>query len=252
VLGHALAVQSLRAACPGKAPPVGLAENVPNVVPVLDAPQHVAAARAALREMSGMYLTPIFEGTYHPNYLREQGADAPTFTDDEMRAIATPLDFLGINLYAPTYVRADPAEERGWSIVPCDASYPRMHMPWLTIGPSILYWGPRLAREAWNLRLPLYVTENGCASPDEVNERGEVVDTARVMYLQEHLIHAHRAAAEGLLQGYFLWSLLDNFEWAFAYTRRFGIHYVDFETQRRIPKLSARFYADVIRRNALG
>ena len=86
-----------------------------------------------------------------------------------------------------------------------------------------------------------------------LTENREVLDTGRVMYLQQHLIQAHRAAAEGYpLRGYFLWSLLDNFEWLWGYTRRFGICYVDYRTLERIPKLSARFYSDVIRRNAVG
>jgi beta-glucosidase len=127
-----------------------------------------------------------------------------------------------------------------------------MHMPWLNIGPSITYWGPRLVSENWKVPA-IYITENGCAYPDRPTEKNEIFDTARVMYLQQHLIHASRATSEGVpLKGYFLWSLMDNFEWAFGYTKRFGIHYVNYETMQRTPKLSARFYADVIRRNAIG
>jgi beta-glucosidase len=253
VYGHGLAVQAIRASAP-KPARVGLAENIPNVVPVLESPEHIAAARAALRELSGMYLTPILEGTYHPAYLEAQGADAPAFTEAEMKTIAAPLDFVGLNLYSPTYVRQDDnaPRGRGWSVVANDPAYPRMDMPWLSIGPSLLYWCPRLVSETWKVPA-IYVTENGCAHPDRPNAAGEILDTARVMYLQQHLIHAHRATAEGYpLKGYFLWSLVDNFEWASGYTKRFGIHYVNFETQQRTPKLSASFYADVIRRNAVG
>lgn len=252
VFAHGLAAQAVRAASPAPIR-VGLAENIPNVVPLLETPQHIGAAREALRELTGMYLTPILEGSYHPAYLAQEGADAPVFTEEEMRVIATPLDFIGLNLYAPAYVRHDPDSPRGWSLVSCDETYPRMHMPWLFVGPSILYWAPRLVSEVW--RVPaVYVTENGCAAADQpVNGNDEVLDTGRVMYLQEHLIHAHRAVAEGYpLKGYFLWSLIDNFEWAWGYTRRFGICYVNYETLERTPKLSARFYADVIRRNAVG
>ena len=114
-----------------------------------------------------------------------------------------------------------------------------MYMPWLNIGPSILYWGPRLLSDIWGVK-SIYITENGCANPDVPNARGEILDTARVMYLREHLIHAHRAVAEGYpLKGYFLWSLMDNFEWAVGYTRRFGICHVNYETLERTPKLSA-------------
>ena len=181
-----------------------------------------------------------------------EGPDAPVFTDAEMRAIATPLDFVGLNLFAPTSVRHDAASPRGWSAVPNPDHYPRMHMPWLHIGPSVMYWGPRLVSELWKVPA-VYVTENGCAVPDRPNERNEILDTDRVMYLQQHLVHLHRAVAEGYpVKGYFLWSLMDNFEWAFGYTRRFGICYVNYQTLERTPKLSASFYADVIRRNAVG
>lgn len=249
VYGHGLAAQAVRAVCKA---PVGLAENIPNVVPLLETPDDISAARQALREMTGMYLTPIMEGKYHPAYLEKEKADAPVFTEQEMKVIGTPLDFIGINLYAPTYVRHDPSVARGWSEVPCGEHYPKMHMPWLNIGPSILYWGPRLCAELWSPRA-IYVTENGCAYPDKPNSKNEIDDPARVMFLQNHLMHLQRAVAEGIaVKGYFLWSLLDNFEWAFGFTKRFGICYVNYQTLERIPKLSARFYSEVIRNNALG
>jgi beta-glucosidase len=198
-----------------------------------------------------MYLTPILEGRYHPAYLQDQAADAPMFTDEQMKVISTPLDFVGLNLYAPTYVRHDASSPRGWSAVRCDESYPRMQLPWLLLGPSILYWAPRLVSEIWNVPA-IYIAENGCASVDHPAEDGVVYDVGRVMYLQQHLMHLHRAAAEGYpVKGYFLWSLLDNFEWACGFTRRFGITHVDFETLERTPKLSAKFYADLVRHNAL-
>jgi beta-glucosidase len=248
VLGHGLAAAALRAS----GLKVGLAENVPGVVPVLETAEHIDAAKRALRALTGMYLTPILEGKYHPDYLEDQEDDAPVFTDEEMKTIATPLDFVGVNLYFPTYVRHDPNDRRGWSVIPCGPDYPRMHMPWLTLGPSILYWVPRLLSEIWKVPA-IYVTENGCANPDRPGEDRQTRDTARMMYLQQHLIHAHRATAEGYpLRGYFLWSLMDNFEWTFGYTRRFGIHYVNYQTLERTRKLSAEFYADVIRRNAVG
>ena len=249
VLGHGLAVAAFRAAAK-KSPPIGLAENLPAVVPILEREDHIAAAKIALREMSGMYLTPIFEGRYHEAYL--ESPDAPTFTDADMKVIATPIDLLGMNLYAPTFVRHDPASSRGWSKLPDDPEYPRMHMPWLLIGPSIAYWTPRLASELWKPQA-IYITENGCAYPDRLAASGEILDTARAMYVQEHLIHANRATAEGYpLKGYFLWSLMDNFEWAYGYTKRFGICHTNYRTLERTPKLSARFYADVIHRNGLG
>jgi beta-glucosidase len=251
ILGHGMAVQAFRAASP-RTVPIGLAENVPAAVPVLERPEHISAAKEALRALSGMFLTPIFEGAYPESYLTEQGVDAPKFTDAEMRTISTPLDLLGLNLYTPVIVRAEPHNPRGWTIDPFGESHPKMHMPWLNLFPSVLYWTPRLVSELWKPKA-VYVTENGCAAPDAPDADGRVSDLSRLMYLQEHLVHAARATSEGVpLAGYFLWSLLDNFEWNYGYTKRFGVVHVDFATQKRTPKLSAHFYADVIRRNAVG
>ncbi|MGH8000388.1 MAG: family 1 glycosylhydrolase [Brasilonema sp.] len=98
--------------------------------------------------------------------------------------------------------------------------------------------------------LPVFITENGCASQDEVNADGEVIDTDRIMYLRQYLKSAHRAVSEGYpLKGYFLWSLMDNFEWEWGYSRRFGIVYVDYKTQQRIPKASFEWYTECIRQN---
>jgi len=249
VYGHGLAVQAVRAVSKAQ---VGLAENIPAVVPIMETEEDIIAAREALRELGGMFLTPIMEGKYHSAYLEAEKADAPVFTDSDMKVISTPLDFLGLNLYAPIYVRHDPAAPHRWSEVLCGENYPKMHMPWLNIGPQILYWVPRLCHENWKPR-SIYITENGCAYPDLPNEKNEIDDLGRVMFLQNHFIHMHRATTEGIpVKGYFLWSLLDNFEWAWGYTKRFGICYVNYETMQRIPKLSAKFYSDVIRKNAVG
>ncbi len=251
LLAHGLAVQAMRAVSP-KPLRIGLAENVSPCIPITEQEPHIAAARDAFRESTGMYLVPIMEGAYHPAYLEAEGADAPVFTDEEMRTIAAPLDFLGLNLYHGRYIRHDADNPKGWSEVPCAEPYPHMPIYWLSIAPQVLYWVPRFAAELWQ-PAALYITENGCPYPDQPDADGEIWDTARVMYLQQYLIHLHRAVAEGLpVRGYFLWTLMDNFEWAFGYTKRFGICYTDFATQRRTPKLSARFYRDVIRRNAIG
>lgn len=148
VYAHGLAAQALRA---NSSKPVGIAENVPNIVALLESPEHVSAAKEAMREMTGMFLTPIMEGKYHPAYLEKEGANAPVFTEEQMKVIATPLDFVGINLYAPIYIRHDPNAPHGWSHVACDEHYPKMHMPWLNLGPNILYWGPRILSELWKI-----------------------------------------------------------------------------------------------------
>lgn len=250
LLGHGMAVQAMRAQR-SKGPPIGLAENVPACVPVLETQQNIDAARKCFRETSA-FLTPIMEGAYHSSYLEREGPDGPQFTEAEMKIIGTPVDFVGLNLYAPTYVRHAPEKPSGWEIIPCGPEYPKMHMPWLNIGPSILYWTPRFVSELWKCPA-IYITENGCANPDRPNEKNEIWDLGRMMYLQQHLIAAHRAVNEGYpLKGYFLWSLLDNFEWLWGMTKRFGMCYTNYTTLERTPKQSARFYADVIRRNAVG
>jgi beta-glucosidase len=251
LLGHGLAVQAMRAAAPGRLR-IGLAENVAPCVPVAEQEPHLAAARNAFRQLNGTYLVPIMEGAYHPAFLEAEGTDAPLFTEEEMRTIAAPLDFLGLNIYNGRYIKHDDSSPTGWSEVPCSEPFPHMPIYWLSLAPQVLYWVPRFASELWRTE-NIYITENGCPYPDQPDASGEVWDTARVMFLQQYLIHLHRAAAEGYpVRGYFLWSLMDNFEWAFGYTKRFGICHTDFATQKRTPKLSAKFYRDVIRRNAVG
>jgi beta-glucosidase len=167
-----------------------------------------------------------------------------------MQAIGSRIDFVGFNVYTPTYVRADDSRQ-GYSVETRPSSYPHMASPWLAIGPECIYWAIRNATELWNPPA-IFITENGCSADDVVTPEGRIEDTDRVMYLRNHLTHLQRAAAEGYpIKGYFLWSLLDNFEWLDGYSKRFGIHYVDFKTQKRTPKLSAEWYREVIRRNAV-
>jgi beta-glucosidase len=251
VYGHGLAVQAVRAASP-KPLRVGLAENPIPCIPILETQEHIGAAREAFRELNGMFLTPICEGAYHPAYLEDQGSDAPCFTEEEMAVISSPLDFLGLNLYAGQYIRHDEEAPRGWTLVPTDDEYPRMHVDWLTFAPAVLYWSPRHAAELWNPRA-IYITENGCPNPDQLDETNAIMDTGRVMFLQQYLINAHRCVTEGYpLMGYFLWSLMDNFEWSWGYTIRFGIYNTNYRTLERVPKLSAKYYKQVIMNNACG
>ena len=126
-----------------------------------------------------------------------------------------------------------------------------MMSPWLHVGPEALYWGPKLAAQIWNIK-EIYITENGASSTDVLTPDGHVYDSDRIMYLRNYLTQLHRAVSEGVpVRGYFLWSLMDNYEWADGYAYRFGIHYVDFATQKRTPKMSAHFYREVIARNGL-
>ena len=249
VLGHGLAVQAIRANAKAGTK-VGLAENMTVCVPVIESAPHIAAAIRATREVNAQYMTVIEEGKYTDAYLRQAGADAPKFTPDDLKIISSPLDFVGINIYTPMYVRAD-ASPAGYATVPHPRSFPHMASPWLFVGPEALYWGPRHLASIWKVR-EIYVTENGCSSSDIPAADGKAYDTDRVMYLRNYLTQLQRATAEGVpVRGYFAWSLMDNFEWADGYTNRFGLHHVDYKTQKRTPKLSADFYREVIAKNAV-
>jgi beta-glucosidase len=249
VLAHGLAVQAIRAkAKPGTK--VGLAENFNIPIPVIEAEPHLKASVQATRVLNAQYLTVIMEGKYVDEYLRQEGANAPKYTAEDLKIISSPLDFVGMNVYTPTYVRADESSQ-GFAVVPPPSSYPHMASPWLNIGPEALYWAPRHVGQIWNVK-EMYVTENGCSSADVLAPDGQVYDTDRVMFLRNYLIHLHRAVTENFpVRGYFLWSLMDNFEWGDGYSLRFGLYYVDYQTQKRIPKLSAHFYRSVIEKNAV-
>jgi beta-glucosidase len=168
----------------------------------------------------------------------------------DMQIIDSPLDFVGLNVYSPEYVRADDSPA-GYAVVPKQSSFPHMPSPWLFVGPEVIYWAVRNVTTLWKPK-EIYITENGCSADDIVRPDGRINDTDRVMYLRNHLMHLQRAAAEGYpVKGYFLWSLLDNYEWADGYSKRFGIHYVDFKTQKRTPKLSAEWYTATIAGNSV-
>ncbi len=251
VLGHGMAVQAIRAHGK-KGTQVGLAENATVFVPVIENPEHIEAAHRATREENAPFLTAVLEGKYTDDYLKREGANAPKVEADDMKIIGSPLDFVGLNVYTPEYVRAD-SSVAGYKIEKRQASFPRMASTWLYIGPEVIYWAVRNVSDIWKPK-ELYITENGCSADDVLTAEGRIEDTDRVMYLRNHLMNLHRAAAEGYpIKGYFLWSLMDNFEWADGYSKRFGLHYVDFKSdaRTRTPKLSAEWYRNVIARNAV-
>ncbi len=197
--------------------------------------------------MNRQFLDPVFHGRY-PEELPEIFGEAWTeASEDDLRLIRQPLDFLGINYYSRAVTRYD---AKAWPVYASRVKQRRrIHtaMDWEAYAPGLtdtlewvrLHYGD----------IPLYVTENGAAFPDPAAANGEVVkDPRRVAYLRAHLRAAAEAIARGVdLRGYFVWSLLDNFEWSNGYTKRFGIIHVDFETQKRTPKASALFYSRVIR-----
>ncbi len=247
VLGHGLAVQAIRANAKAGTK-IGLAENVSICIPVIESPEHITAAMTATREMNAPYMTVIQEGKYTDAYLAAAKNDAPKFTAEDLKIISSRLDFVGINIYTGRYIRAADTP-LGFASVPHPVTFPHMASPWLFVSPEALYWGPRQLNKVWGIK-EIYITENGCSSADVPADDGKVYDTDRVMYLRNYLTQMQRATREGIpVKGYFLWSLMDNFEWADGYTNRFGLHYVDFTTQKRTPKLSADYYKQVIARN---
>jgi len=248
ILAHGLGVQAIRAHAKSGTQ-IGLADNTIFYVPVIETPEHIEAAKQATRDTNAMFLTAIMEGRYIDSYLQAQGADAPKVQAGDMKTIGSPLDFVAINVYAPEYVRADPSPA-GYKILPHQPDSPKMASPWLYVGPEVAYWAVRCVSELWKPKA-LYISENGCSTDDAVVD-GRVDDPDRIMYLRNYIGQFQRATREGYpLKGYFLWSLMDNFEWADGYGKRFGVHYVDFATQQRTPKLSAHWYRELIARNAL-
>ncbi len=250
MLAHGLAVQSIRARADAGTR-CGPAENLDVAVPLVETEANVAAARSAVREMNAPYLTLMMEGRYTDDYLATQGADAPRFTDGELAIINSPVDILGINVYSPTTYVVASDDPGGYRKVPFNASHPRMRSAWQLVGPEALYWAPKLVQSLWS-PAEMYVTENGCAADDHVADDGRIYDTDRVMYVRNNLTHLQRATAEGApVKGYFLWSLMDNFEWSVGYQHRFGIVHVDFETQQRTPKMSAELFREMSRTNSV-
>ncbi|CAN5787876.1 GH1 family beta-glucosidase [soil metagenome] len=245
---HAEAVRAYRAEGRGK---IGLVVNLE--------PKHHASNRRRDREaaqradayMNRWYLDPVFLGEY-PEALRAMFGEAwPEFSAADLEGIRATIDFLGVNYYSRSVVRdapglLPPGTARVWQR---RATHTRTQWE---VYPEGLVETLVGVRERYG-DIPLYVTENGAAfyDPPVVGEEG-VRDALRVIYLRDHLRAAHRAIDQGVdLRGYFVWSLFDNFEWALGYSKRFGIVHVDFETQARTLKESARFYADVIRTNGV-
>jgi beta-glucosidase len=250
VLAHGLAVQAIRARG-ATGTKVGPAENIAAAVPAINTPEHVKAAEIATRELNAAFLTVMLEGRYTDAYLADTGADAPKFTDEDLNVIATPLDFVGINVYRPNMYVEPSDQPAGYRTIPISASHPKMASAWHIVGPEAMYWAPRHLTSLWSPK-SIFITENGCAAADVIADDGKIYDTDRVMFLRACLTQLQRATSEGVpVNGYFLWSAQDNFEWIWGYGDRFGIVYVDFDTLERTPKLSAEWFRETAKQNAV-
>ncbi len=231
-LAHGLAVQALRA---GGAATVAAVLNLAPVYAIEPGEQHETAAESLDTWRNDMWLDPIVDAAYGERVLAaaEPWGGMPVEHGD-LEVAASPIDWIGVNYYHDLHVpdtRPGPRTEMGWPITP-----------------SGMY--DVLASTAQRTGLPLFVTENGAAFPDSSD--GSFDDVDRVAFLEAHLRSVHRAIQDGIdVRGYYVWSLLDNLEWSFGYSRRFGLVHVDYETQRRTPRSSFWRYHDIIQANGL-
>ena len=248
-LGHGYALAGLRSC--GHDLKIGLAHDPRACLPILPTPEHIDAARKAFRIEDSFMLTLIEEGKYTEEYQRREAGFMPEYTDDELKLIGGKIDFIGLNLYAPLYyVAADPENPLGYRLTPVQAKHPCMARPAITLDPDILYYMPKFCYELWGNEV--YISENGCAATDIMEPNGEILDTDRIMYMKHALGKYQQAYADGIpVKGYFVWSLLDNFEWSSGFSDRFGLIYVNHRTLERTPKWSARYYAECIRGNCV-
>ncbi|MFB8103575.1 GH1 family beta-glucosidase [Streptomyces sp. CS065A] len=245
-LGHGLAVRAIRAASSDAR--VGIVNNLSPIVPASTSEADLAAARRADGHINRWWLDPVLGRGYPQDMVETYGVELPVRPGD-LETIAAPLDWLGLNYYFRQIVTADPSGQApGFTQVPV-ADGRHTYMDWEVYADGLEQLLLRLTEEYGVERI--YVTENGSAYQDTVAADGSVHDPERVRYLEEHLAACARAVAKGApLAGYFAWSLLDNFEWAYGYDKRFGLVHVDYATQRRTVKSSGRRYAALIREHA--
>lgn len=270
LLAHGLGVQAARSIRPEAE--IGLTLNLGHLRSGSSDPEDLAAQRRIDGNLTRIWMDPIFKGTYPQDMLDHYRPYEPGFSviePGDMELISQPIDFLGVNFYGPGTVFAAGQEQRarenGFNVGPApedpDADHlqvlgvetpgrPKTAMGWEIDAKGLHELLVRIKDEYTDI--PLYITENGAAFQDYVNASGEVKDPERIKYLEEHLEACANAIKDGVnLRGYFIWSMLDNFEWAMGYSRRFGIVWVDYDTGRRIPKSSFHWYKELIAANKL-
>jgi len=248
ILAHGHGVRAVREHG-GKGASVGVAEVPFGFIPLTETPADIEAARKLFTTENRHVLDPIYNGRYHPDYLHAAGADAPKVEPGDMAIISLPTDFLALNVYFARFARAD--KNGNPEILPFPPSFPTASARWLHHTPQATYWTPRFAAEIYGAKA-IYISENGCGYNDRPPIKGEVLDLHRRDYIRNYLHELHRGISDGVpTKGYFLWSFMDNFEWNDGYQMRFGVVYCDFKTQKRTPKASALWYAQVMATNTL-
>ncbi|MGN6242353.1 MAG: GH1 family beta-glucosidase [Motilibacteraceae bacterium] len=243
-LAHGLGVQAIRANAT-LAPQVGIVNNHGPVLPASDRPEDVAAARRADGHGNRWWLDPLHGKGYPQDMVELYGVDLPLRPGD-LETIAQPLDFLGVNYYTIATVRDAPEHPHVTRAEPVPApDRPHTAMGWEVDADGLEVMLRRIADD-YQPRA-IYVTENGSAWDDEAVADGYVEDVERTSYLESHIEATLAAACTAPVKGYFAWSMLDNFEWAYGYDKRFGLVRVDYETQKRTVKASGRWYAGAVR-----
>ena len=254
LMAHGRAVQALRAGCAGKVK-ISIAQTSRERIPATETERDIAAARrdyfgCTNRVMWNLswWMDAIAFGRYPEEAVKAFGADMPEASSADMKLISQKVDFLAYNCYTGWPVRADAngnAERapNGWGI-----GNARATLAWLDIAPQAAYWAARFQTERY--KLPLVFSENGYCNTDFVHLDGKVHDPQRIDFLARYLGAIRRAVEEGVpVEGYFYWSILDNFEWIEGYKDRFGLVHVDYQTQKRTLKDSAYWYREVIGTN---
>jgi beta-glucosidase len=252
-LSHGWATEVIRQHAPGAE--VGITLIFSPAEPATNDAADSEAARRLDGSFNRWYIDPIYRGRYPEDAVADRvrrghlaSADLPFVRTGDLETISTPIDFLGVNYYSRTVVRAgDGGEPVAVRVVPEEEL---TDMGWEVYPQGLYDVLVRIHREYQPAKI--YVTENGAAYADGPDDTGRVADTRRIDYMRGHLKAGHRAIEDGVpLRGYFAWSLLDNFEWALGYEKRFGLFWVDFESQQRIAKDSASWYRDVATANAM-
>ena len=254
LMAHGRAVQALRAGCKGKVK-ISIAHTSRERIPATEAKADVEAARrdyfaCTNRAMWNLswWADPVVFGRYPEEGLTAFAADMPKTPAADMKLISQKTDFIAYNCYSGWQVRANEKGEPeklagGWGV-----GNARGTLPWLEVAPMAPYWAARFQTERY--KLPLVFSENGYCNTDFVHLDGKVHDPQRIDFVTRYLRGIRRGIAEGVpIEGYFYWSILDNFEWAEGYKDRFGLVHVDYQTQKRTPKDSFYWYRDVIASN---
>lgn len=243
---------------------IGITNNCDWREPLTDSPQDKAAAQRAVEFFIGWFADPIYRGDY-PAVMREMVGDRlPQFSPSDQKLVQGSSDFFGLNHYSTNYatkpvdpknIKTDVHGNGGLADdqlveLSADPNWEKTEMGW-----NVVPWGLRKLL-AWidqrYDRPPIYITENGCAMPGEDDRETAINDTRRVAFLKGYISACHQSIEDGIdLRGYMCWSFMDNFEWALGYSRRFGLHWVDFKTGERVPKSSAHYFTSVCQRNGL-